>query len=125
MTLTWRAKDERYFWSDWFTGHGYRTLSWLFVLLSAVDLYATVRLLTVGGREGNALANGVLQQYGLPGFALYKIALVGVILLALYLVNQRNPRLAILVLWGANLLMTYIALWHIAALSFSVYVAGF
>lgn len=124
MTLAVVSKEGRYFWSGWFAGYGFSTLAMVFVLLSAVDLLATVRLLPLGVQEGNALAVTALRQYGLAGFALYKTVLVGVILLTLSLVERRNARLAHAVLWGANLLMTYIALLHVSILSAMVYLAG-
>jgi hypothetical protein len=105
----------RPFWEAWAStvpaGHLYLA----FVLLSAADLVATVRLVQAGfAREGNAWALGVLHLSGWTGLVVYKILLVGVILGALALVDRTRPRLSRVVLLAANGLMGAVALRHLA-----------
>lgn len=119
-----QVKTARYFWSGWFSGQSFRTLAGVFVLLSGVDLYATLRLLSLGTQEANPMALYALRTYGVGGFAVYKVLLVVLVLLALGAVWPRNSRLSAGVLWGANLLMTYVTLVHISLLSLHLYLSG-
>jgi hypothetical protein len=116
--LEWKAKDQRYFWTGWFTGQSYALLASLYVLLSAADLLATVRWMKFGAvKEGNPSANIIFKQYGLPGFIAYKAVLVAFVLLLIYIVEKRNRPLAHYVLWGANILMGFLAILHISMAS--------
>lgn len=114
MEVTWKAKDGKYFWSTWFQGQSLRLLSLAFILLSAADLLATLNTMPHGVKEGNALAQTVLHLQGVTGFVVYKALLVTLALGVIWFVDRRNPRLARGVLWGAILLMTFIALLHLS-----------
>jgi len=116
MPITWSSQEGRYFWSGWFTGQTFALLVVVYVLLSATDLIATVRLMPFGVREGNLWASWVLGQYGTPGFIAYKALLVGVVILSTYVISRRKARLAHIVLWGANIAMGFITILHIAIL---------
>ena len=108
-------RAPRYFWSGWFDGQSFRLLAFVFALFSFVDLLATIRTMATGTvKEGNALADAVLKHYGNPGFIVYKLLLVLVILGTTWVVNRTNPRLAHGVLWGGILLMAVITLRHLA-----------
>ena len=117
MTQELKQKEERYFWSGWFTGQSFALLAALYVLLSATDLIATLRLIPFGVQEGNPWARWVLDHYGTPGFIAYKALLVGIVLLITRVVSRSNARLAHIVLWGANIAMGYITILHIAILT--------
>lgn len=107
--------EKRYFWSGWFDGHSFSLLAMLFVLFSAIDLYATMLLLQHRIiREGNALADLVLQRYGFSGFIAMKIILVLVVITSAWLVTRSNLRLGLGLLWAGILVMAVVILRHIA-----------
>ncbi len=84
-------------------------------LLSLADLIASLRLMLKGIiREGNALADYMWLQHGPLGFIVYKAALVTFIVVLISLVHQRNPKLARAVLYGGILVMSAVALRHLA-----------
>jgi hypothetical protein len=86
----------------------------LFVLLSFVDLLATLRMMSVGIREGNGLADIVYQAYGPVGMIVFKVILVAVVLLVTRVISKSNARLSHGVLWGGILVMTILTLLHLA-----------
>lgn len=115
---------HKYFWSGWFSGQSFATLAGVFVLLSFVDLLATLRMILVTSqvmssavREGNLLADTILREHGPPGFIVFKTAMVAVVIGAIWLVNRSNPRLAHAVLWGGNLVMAFVACYHVAIMT--------
>jgi hypothetical protein len=110
------VKTTHYFWDGWFSGQSFAALVGLFSLFSFVDLLATMRLvpLGVGVQEGNPLANYALDHYGAMGFILYKLMLVTLVIASCWLVHPRNARLANGVLWAGSLVMTAVALRHLA-----------
>ncbi|HEY3376313.1 MAG TPA: DUF5658 family protein [Armatimonadota bacterium] len=107
----------RFFWSEWFRGQSFATLSVVFALLSFVDLLATLRMMPFGVKEGNALANSTLMRYGPVGMIAWKILLVALVILTMRMVDRTNPALARGVLWGGILLMAVIVLIHLALIS--------
>ncbi|HEX2948150.1 MAG TPA: DUF5658 family protein [Armatimonadota bacterium] len=111
------SHEHRYFWSGWFNGQSFAELAAVFAMLSFVDLLATLRMMSVGVREGNGLANSFYQAYGPAGMVVFKVALVAVVLLATGVVDKTNPRLARGVLWGGNLLMAVLTFIHLAIIS--------
>ena len=122
MRLELTARDGRYFWSDWFRGHAYGILALTFVLLSVADLVASIRVLPLGSapldvREGNRLAHAIWVTHGAAGFITYKLALVLVVLVAVWLIDRRSPATSRGVLWGANVLMALVALRHLAIIA--------
>jgi hypothetical protein len=114
----WRVPAHP-FWAGWFSGATYAQLATVFVLLSVADFTGTLALIPQGVREGNALAATYLEGYGTPGFALYKAALVTVVLLATWVLARHRPRTAHLILWGGLLVTGLVVLRHLAI------VAGF
>jgi len=109
-----RVGELRYFWSGWFEGQSYALLATVFTLLSFVDLLATLRMMPEGVREGNALADYVLQHYHKPGFIALKVTMVLIVLLCTWVVEQKNARASRLVLWAGCLIMSVVALRHVA-----------
>ncbi len=100
--------------AQWFNGQTFSTLATAFVLLSLADLMATLQTVpTALLREGNGTANLMLQTYGIVGMVFYKSCLVFIVLGILWRVTQQKPRLAASVLWGALLLMGFVALYHL------------
>jgi len=119
-----QPKEQRYFWSGWFTGQSFLMLAVLYLILSFADLYATIRQLAFGINEGNMLANWVLAHFGIPGFAVYKMLLVFFVLGVIKLIERRRMRVAHILLWAANITMAYVAILHIAIMISTVYLAG-
>lgn len=118
MSMELASREGRYFWSDWFDGHSLALLSTTFALLSLADLVATLRMMLLGVvKEGNALADAVWIGHGPIGFIVYKTVLVTLIITLIWLVDQRNPRLARSVIGGAVVLMGAIALRHLAIMA--------
>lgn len=89
----------------------------LYLIFSFADLYATMRLLPCEIQEGNPLADWALQQYGAAGFAIYKLTIVLFVLGIVRIIERRKAHTAHMLLWAANLIMTYVALRHIAILA--------
>ena len=114
-------ESPRYFWTGWFIDLPFRDLAGVFVLLSLADLAASLQLLRSGDiREGNELALTVLMLFGIRGLAVYKAFLVVVILVLCWLIDRKNHPLAQLVMWGAIILMGYIALRHLGAIAMAL-----
>ena len=109
-----RREQTRYFWSGWFDGQSYALLAFVFSLLSFVDLLATLGLMPYGIREGNGLANVVLERYHAAGLVVFKVLIVLIVLLCTWLVNGKNERTSRLVLWAGCLIMSVIVLRHLA-----------
>jgi hypothetical protein len=109
----------RYFWSSWFSGQSYGKLAVVFMLLSLADLAATMRLLPMGVREGNLLADRWLTQYGMLGFIFYKAALVAVVLMATWILARYRPNLSKTVLWTGLMVTGLVVIRHLGI------VAGF
>jgi hypothetical protein len=108
-------EKPKYFWSDDLAGPSFRDLVLAFVLISAGDLIATWRLLEMGAiREGNALANWVLHEHGGPGFIIFKLLLVALILGIAYYIHPRRPGSARAILWAGVLITGIVLLRHIA-----------
>jgi len=105
--------EQRFFWTGWFQGQSLFELCLLFALLSLADLLATLKLLKNGVSEGNAAARFVLERFHAPGFIVYKVALVGLLLVVVRIIWRDKPATGRVLLWSANLLMTVIALMHI------------
>jgi len=121
MPIEWKSKEERYFWTGWFTGQSFALLAALYAMLSFADLYATVRLIPFGIREGNPLANWALTRFETPGFIIYKVLLVFLVLGVIKLIERHNARIAHILLWIANIAMGYVAILHIAILIATLY----
>jgi len=123
MPMEWKSKEERYFWTGWFTGQSFALLAGLYFILSFTDLYATIRLLLFNGmiREGNPLANWTLLHFGTPGFIAYKLLMVFIVLGVLKLIERERMRIAHVLLWVANIVMAYVAILHIAIMVSTIY----
>jgi hypothetical protein len=64
----------------------------LFVLVSALDLFATYLLLVHGGfREANPIAGFFLRGWGVKGMVYYKFGLVAIICTIAYVVGHHRP----------------------------------
>lgn len=61
-----------------------------FVLVSALDVMLTWVVLHAGGREANALADAVLQRFGLAGLVTFKFALVVIVIVLCEVIGRRN-----------------------------------
>ncbi|MHB0938609.1 MAG: DUF5658 family protein [Armatimonadota bacterium] len=117
MTLEQETVQARYFWSGWFTGQSFALLAVLYLILSFADLYATIRLIPFGIKEGNPLADWALQNYGNIGFAVYKLVIVLFLLGIVRVIERRKVHTAHLLLWTANIVMAFVAIRHIAILA--------
>jgi hypothetical protein len=71
-----------------------RMYAW-FILLAALDILLTYMILSPlfgdRGREVNAVAEWVIEQYGLFGMVVYKYALVAVVVTICQYVGRRQP----------------------------------
>jgi hypothetical protein len=63
-----------------------------FIFVSAMDLFLTTVVLYFGGREVNVLANSVLMAWGLRGLAVFKFAMVVVVIGCCELIGRQRPR---------------------------------
>ena len=98
----------------WFEGYSFQTIAWAFILLSIADLLATLQTVPTGIlKEGNNVANVILNDYGIGGMILQKVLLVTLAIAILRLVVEHRPRLAFRVLWFSTLLMSFVALYHL------------
>jgi hypothetical protein len=70
----------------------YPALYICFVLLSALDLLFTWRILAANGREENALANWIINRHGLPGLVTYKFGLVVGVVFICEIVGRRRAQ---------------------------------
>jgi hypothetical protein len=62
------------------------------VLVSAMDIMVTWRVLHLGGEEANPLAAQIIDQFNVLGMIGFKFLLVIVFLLACEFVGRRRPR---------------------------------
>ncbi|HOF87844.1 MAG TPA: DUF5658 family protein [Armatimonadota bacterium] len=112
-----QGDTPKYFWSDDLAGPAFRALAAAFALVSAADLLATWTLLEMGViREGNALANWMLREYGGPGLIAFKLLLVAIILGIAAYVHARRPGAGRTILWVGLLVTGAVLLRHIAIL---------
>jgi len=107
------TRAPRYFWVVWIEKTRMSDMMVAFGLLSLADLLATVRMMPLGIREGNAIADAALHAYGTPGFIAYKLLMVGVILSLVAVIDRRRPLTARTVLLAAIGLMGIITLRHL------------
>lgn len=61
-----------------------------YVLLASLDILLTCAIIVAGGYELNALADWVLQGWGVPGLAVFKFSLVVVIICICEVVGRRR-----------------------------------
>ena len=105
----------KYFWSDDLAGPAFRELVLAFLLVSVGDLVATWKLLEMGViREGNALANWVLHEFGGLGFIVFKFLLVAAVLAIAGYVHARRPGTGRAILWTGLLVTSIVLLRHLA-----------
>lgn len=110
-----QPEKPKYFWTESLAEPKYRDLVAAFLLVSFADLFATLRLLAMGAiREGNAVANWVLAQFGGIGFIIFKVLLVALVLIIAGYINTRRPGVARSVLWAGILITGVVLLRHIA-----------
>ena len=70
---------------------------WLYsaiIVAGSLDVLLTGILLSLGGREGNPLADAVLQTHGFGGMVVFKYLIVGLVILACDFVAEREQRKA-------------------------------
>ena len=104
--------------SHWFAGQSFWMLVMVYTLLSYADLSATLQTVPTGFmREANGMANSMLQHFGAAGMIFQKAALVALVVITLHYVAARQPRLAVNVLWGAVLIMAFVALYHVTLIA--------
>ena len=70
--------------------HSAQELALAYIALAGLDVALTAWILALGGVEVNALADRVLQRFGTPGLAGYKVLTVLVVLSCVALVWQRS-----------------------------------
>ena len=63
-----------------------------FVFLSTMDVLMTFVVLWFGGREANGVADRVLQRFGIGGMAIFKFALVVVVIGICEVLGRSSPR---------------------------------
>jgi hypothetical protein len=67
----------------------------LFILVSALDLFATYLLLAHGGfTESNPVANYFIHSWGVKGMVYYKFSMVAIICTIAYIVGHYRPHAA-------------------------------
>lgn len=94
-----------------------------FVFFSSLDIMFTWVILHHGGTEANALANWIIEQYALPGLAVYKFGLVAFVLIICELVGRaRRDSGAMLVRWAIALsaLPVVVGAVHVARIALGV-----
>lgn len=63
-----------------------------FVLASAIDVFLTFVVLSLGGREVNAIARWVLDEFGVLGMTIFKFAIVVLIILICQTIGRHRKR---------------------------------
>lgn len=63
----------------------------VFLVLAALDVICTWFILALGGREVNAFANMLLQQWDVHGLLALKFSVVAMVLLICEIVGRKNP----------------------------------
>ena len=93
-----------------------------FLLLSVADLVISRIYFSWEnlwwGYEVNPLAAYVLRHHGVPGLAIYKLAVTGVVLVACQAIYDKYPRLARVILVGGCLAFSWVvfrSVWHLYA----------
>ena len=87
----------------------------IYVLLSALDFGVTVYLVTNGyADEANPLIRGFAYQFAsfAVGLAIYKVALLGALVMMLRTVHSKDPKNSLRLLMFANSVMLALAVWH-------------
>ena len=72
-----------------------------FVLLAALDVICTWFVLALNGREVNALANMVLQQWDVHGLLALKFCVVAMVLMICEFVGRKRPAAAVRLAFAA------------------------
>lgn len=67
----------------------------MFLLVAALDVICTAIILALGGREINALANMILQWWGVHGLLILKVAICVMVLVTCEFIGRRQPAAAI------------------------------
>ena len=69
------------------------SLSVLLVILSLGDFFVTYRLLCQGGQfyEANPLARWVFEQWNIAGMAVYKLGIIGFVILLGETIERKRP----------------------------------
>jgi hypothetical protein len=66
---------------------------WL-VLFSALDVFMTFVILSLGGLEANPVADWILQRFGIAGMTVFKFVLITVVILICEYVGRRDREAA-------------------------------
>jgi hypothetical protein len=83
-----------------------------FILLNLFDLFLTVYIFNHGGHEVNPVGVYVMDRYGMPGFTLFKFALVAVVIVTVETVYRRRPKTGRNLIHSANLIYFGVVLWE-------------
>lgn len=67
----------------------------MFLLVAAMDVICTAIILSLGGREINALANMLLQLWGVHGLLALKFAVCVMVLITCEFIGRRKPAVAV------------------------------
>ncbi|MBN8597021.1 MAG: hypothetical protein J0L78_05030 [Planctomycetes bacterium] len=67
----------------------------MFLLVAALDVICTAIILSLGGREINALANMFLEWWGVHGLLILKVVVSVLVLFTCEFVGRRRPAAAI------------------------------
>lgn len=65
--------------------------AWL-LLVASLDIFTTYIVLHFGGYEGNPVAAGVLERWGVPGMVVFKLSLITLAILIAEYVGGRDDR---------------------------------
>uniref|UniRef100_A0A7C2K0M2 DUF5658 domain-containing protein n=1 Tax=Schlesneria paludicola TaxID=360056 RepID=A0A7C2K0M2_9PLAN len=85
-----------------------------FVLVSALDVFATYLLLQHGGfRESNPLAQFFLHHWGVRGMVYFKFGMVAFICTIAYVVGQHRPKTARRLLQFATLVVGAVVVYSV------------
>ncbi len=87
-----------------------------FVLLNLGDLFMTGLYIRLGGHEANRLARWIWETFGARGFAIYKFALVGVVVAICEILYSRRPALARAVIVGGCVVFALVILIQVRGL---------
>ena len=101
--------------SIWFRQLPLETETCLFILVNALDVFMTYRLLSHGPefQESNGIANFILSNYGFRGVVYFKFALVAFVSVIAQVIARSRPRTAKTLLNTGTVIVSLVVLYSL------------
>jgi len=84
-----------------------------FLILNLFDLFLTRYIFSQGGIEANGLAAMIYEKHGPQGFAIFKFALVAVVVVACEGYSLKNIRISRLIITVGCLVYLLVVFWEV------------